>query len=139
MTEYVNALNTSLYNALAGASGLTTLLGGTAVYFDQAPDDAALPYVVFSYAGGAGHDNRDGHETVTELMFVRGYNDAGPALAGSISAQIDTALRGVNLSVTGWSVFYTAREQSFSTVEVDDANVKTWMRGAQYRYRLEKS
>jgi hypothetical protein len=137
MAEFVNALNAALYGALTGRAPLTALLAGTAaVYFAQAPDEATLPYVVFSYAGGPGHENQSPHQTVDELVFVRGYA-AAPALAGSIAAQIDAALHGVTLGVSGWANFWTARGQSVSQVEIDSAQQKTWARGAMYRVRLE--
>jgi hypothetical protein len=73
VSDPYNALNATLYTALSSRAALGTLLAGTAaVYFEQAPDDATLPYVVYSYAGGAGHENQTQHETVDELVYVRG-------------------------------------------------------------------
>jgi hypothetical protein len=139
VSEHVNALNAALYTAMTANTSLGTLLAsGTAVYFTQAPDAAALPYVVFSYAGGSGHENQTRHETVDELVFVRGYA-ATPALAGSISAQIDATLHGVTLNVSGWANFWTSRQQSISGLEIATNQDKTWSRGAFYRIRLEKT
>ena len=43
-----NALNAGIYTTLAAGTALTGALGGTAIYYQQAPEAAALPYVVFS-------------------------------------------------------------------------------------------
>ena len=50
MSAY-NALNTGIYSTLSGGTALTTALGGTAIYYQQAPDEAALPYVVWELPG----------------------------------------------------------------------------------------
>lgn len=132
-----NVLNAALYSTLSGGTALTALLAGTtSVYFEQAPDDAALPYVVWNYQGG-GDDNKSPHRTKQIVAFVRGYNQTGPALAGSIDAQIDALLHRQALTVSGWANYWTAREQDLSAVETDAANVKTWMSGGYYRVRLE--
>jgi len=132
-----NVLNTALYGTLTASAGLTALLAGTtSAYFEQAGDDAALPYVVWSYVA-VSDDNLNSHRTKQAVVFVRGYNQDGPALAGSIDAQIDAALHRKVLNVSGWANFWTAREQDLTAVETDAANVKTWMSGGYYRIRLE--
>lgn len=141
MTEYVNALNAALYTTLSGTALTALLAGGTAspsVYFEQAPDDATLPYVVWSYAGGPGHENRTPHETVDELVYVRGYA-AAPAQAGTISSAIDGLLHGVTLNVSGWTNFWCARTQNISRMELDAAQVKTWSRGSFFRVRMQRN
>jgi hypothetical protein len=139
VSEYVNALNAALYTAMTANASLGTLLAsGTAIYFDQAPDAASLPYVVWSYAGGPGHENASRHETVDELVYVRGFA-ARPDVAGSISGQIDSTLHGKTLSVSGWVNFWTTRTQNISNVEIDSAQQKTWSRGSFYRVRLERT
>ena len=133
------ALNTALYSTLAGGTALTALLAdATSVYFEQAPDDAEMPYVVFNFQA-LGDGNVTPHRTKDALVFARAYNQTGPALAGTIDAQIDALLHGKVISVAGWANFWTAREQDLSVVETDSANVKTWMAGGLYRLRLEKT
>lgn len=131
-----NALNAGLYSKLTGSTALTALLGGSACYFEQAPDDAALPYVVWSYVSVL-DDNKSAHRAKQAVVFVRGYNQTGPALAGSIDAQIDALLHGGSVTISGWANYWTAREQDLANVETDAANVKTWMSGGYYRIRLE--
>lgn len=134
-----NALSAAIYTKLQTTSALTALLSGTtAIYNTQAPDNAALPYVVFSVQGG-GDENRTPNRTKNLVLNVRGYTAAGPAAAGTIDSKIDSALHGVTLSVSGWTNFWTAREQDIAAVEIDDANQKTWMAGELYRIRLDQN
>jgi hypothetical protein len=130
----INALNTTLYSLFSGDSTLITLLGGTAVYFLQAPDGAALPYVVWSLqAGGPRNDTH--HNARDEIIFARGYAST-PALAGSIDAQVSSLLHRKILSVSGYNNFWTSREEDFALVENPPDRTRVYMAGATYRIRL---
>jgi len=131
-----NALNSAIYGKLAGGTALTALLSGTAIYYLQAPPEAVLDYVVWSYQGG-GDENLTPNRTKNLMVFVRGYSSAGPAKAGSIDAQVDALLHLKSVSASGWTNFWLARETDVATVEYDAANVPTWMSGAMYRVRLD--
>lgn len=137
-----NVLNQALYSRLAAGTALTSLLhggtAGSAVYFEQAPDAAALPYVVFSYQAGPTEPQRSPHRDPEALVYVRGYA-ARAAQAGSIDAAIDGLLHMQPLTVTGYSNYWIGRTQSISNVEIDAAAQKTWTAGALYDVRLDKS
>lgn len=137
-----NPLNAALYSRLAGGTALTALLaGGTAapsIYFQQAPDEAALPYVVFSYQSGPTEPQRTRHRDPEALVFVRGYA-AESAQAGTIDAQVDALLHAQPLTVTGYTNYWIGRTQSLSDVEIDAAQQKTWMAGALYDVRLDRA
>jgi hypothetical protein len=131
-----NALNTALYNKLAGGTALTTLLGGTAIYYQQAPDHTNLPYVIWSYAGG-GDENMTPGRMKNNIIYARGYA-ANAALAGSIDAQVDALLHDGSLSVSGWSNFWLARETDLETQDTMDSGDKVFMSGGFYRVRLSQ-
>lgn len=132
-----NLLNAALYSKLTGASGLTSLLAsGTAVYYLQAPDDAPLPYVVYSAQAG-GDDNLTPSRMKNMVYFIRGYSKTSPANAGTIDAQVDAAIHGVTLTVAGWANFWTAREQDVAAVETTASGAKIYMAGGMYRIRLD--
>lgn len=143
-----NLLNAALYNRLAGTALTTLLAGGTAgpfggtagpaVYYEQAPDDAPLPYVVYSYQAGPTEPQRTRHRDPEALVFARAYA-ASAAQAGTIDAAIDGLLHGKPLSVSGYSNYWIGRERSLSSVEIDAALQKTWMVGALYDVRLDKT
>jgi len=116
---------------------LITALGGTAIYFDQAPDDADLPYVVWSYEYSA-VDNITPRESTSQVVFVRAYAERA-AQAGTIDALVCDLLHKGTITATGWNTFWVARETEFAYPEVDQAKVKTWMAGAYYRVRMDKS
>lgn len=130
-----NALNTSIYNVLSGGTALTTELGGTAIYYGQAPDQASLPYVIWSYQYGA-PENITPHEMSVQLVYARCYS-ATAAQAGTIDGMICNLLHKEELTVTGWNNFWLARETEIALPHTDQAGVKTWTAGAFYRVRLD--
>lgn len=129
-----NVLNTAMYSQLSGGTALTGLLGGTAIYYQQAPDNANLPYVVWSYQS-AGYENLTPREMWSGLLWVRGYA-ATPALAGSVDTQIHALLHEKALTVTGWTNFWLVREGDFENVETLPNGKKVHMAGGMYRIRL---
>jgi hypothetical protein len=135
----MNALNTAIYSRLSGATALTSLLSGTtAIYSNQAPESATYPYVVFSLQSGV-DENMTPHRTKNELIFARAYSGNSALQAGSIDAQIDTALHLVPLTVSGWTNFWMVREQDLELVENPPTGGQIFMSGGLYRVRIEKT
>ena len=66
----LNVTNAGIYSKLSANSTLTTLLGGTAIYYQQAPDNQALPFVVYSLQAG-GPDNINPSDLRNQVYFVR--------------------------------------------------------------------
>jgi len=130
-------LNTTIYDALKGSA----TNAGNNVFYLQAPDGPGgqafpLPFIIFDYVA-EGDDNDNPHRVKNCVAFVRAYAST-PAAAGAIDVQIDTALHGKTLSVTGWTNFQTQRESGFSLVETDAAGRKIFMSGGEYRIRSAK-
>jgi hypothetical protein len=132
----VNVLNAALYSTLTGGTALTALLAsGSAVYYQQAPDNATLPFVVFSHQAG-GPDNITAHNMRNQLVYVRGYAST-PATAGSIDAQISNLIHKHALSVSGYTNFWTVRETDvYPPPEQLPNNERVYSAGAVYRVRL---
>jgi hypothetical protein len=135
----MNALNTAIYGTLSSGTALTALLAGTtSIYNLQAPDNATLPYVVFSFVGG-GADNLTPKERENLLIFVRAYSGSSAAQAGSINAQIRNLLHKKTLSVSGYSNFWCQKETHLENIDNLPSGEKVWMEGDQYRVRLEQT
>ena len=131
-----NALNTAIYNQLAGGTALVAALGGSALYYLQAPDHATLPFVVWSWQAG-GDENMTPHRTKNIMMLFRSFA-ATPEQAGTIDALVDGRLHNQVLSVSGWNNFWTARETEISLVDNPPSGVKSYMSGALYRIRTDQ-
>lgn len=132
-----NVLNAALYTRLSGGTVLTAMLaaGSSSIYYLFAPEDASLPYVVFSHTSG-GPSNDTPSDDRDQLVFVRGYASTS-ALAGSIDSACSTLLHRQALSVSGYSNYWTSREQEFETVEHLPNKSPVYMNGADYRIRLD--
>ena len=134
MTSHINALNAAIYSKLSGGTALVSALGGTCIYHGVAPEGAALPYVVWSYAAG-GHENMTPRESVNAVIYVRAY--AASAKTAAILDGYVAELMETKLSVTGWNNYWLAREESIVLPETDSAGKTTWSCGAYYRVRLD--
>ncbi len=137
----MKSLNTALYSRLSTATALTSLLAGgtvgTSIFSQQGPEGATYPYICYSLQGG-GDENMTQNRTKDLVIFVRAYSKVSNAQAGSIDAQIDTALHLVPFtSVSGWTNFWLAREQDLELVENPPTGGQVWMNGALYRCRLD--
>jgi hypothetical protein len=134
MSDYFGAMGTALFSALSGGTALTAELGGTAIYNTQAPDNKALPYVVYSHQGG-GPNNITKSDLRENVWYVRAY---GPTLAKAtaIDRQIDAILNRKALSVSGYACFWCAREQDFQIVETPASGTHIYSAGAFYRIRI---
>lgn len=136
-----NALNASIYSRLSGGTALNALLsGGTAspsVFFEQAPDNYALPYVVWLLPSEIDmniipHRMKD--------IVVRAYAVASaPAQAGTIDAAIDTLLNETTLTLgtsSGYTNIWTRRENGYQLITTNEAGIRYYTSGADYRVNL---
>lgn len=133
----MNDINKTIYDTLKAGTALTALLAGTtSIYHLQAPDNAALDYVVYSLQAG-GDENQTPKRRKNYLMSIRAYSATSAAKAGSIDTQVDTLLHGKTLSVSGYACFWCNREVDIELVENLPSGEKVWMQGGFYRVRLE--
>lgn len=134
----MNEINSAVYSKLNSATALTSMLAGTtAIYHMQAPDNATLPYVVFSHAAG-GADSMTPKERENVLEFVRAYSDTSAAHAGSINTKIRDTLHKKSITVSGYANFWLQKEIHFENIDNLPTGNKVWMQGDYYRIRLEK-
>jgi len=131
----MKALRDAIYSQLTGGTALIAALGGTAIYHLHAPEDAALPYVVFSWQGG-GDVNIDPNETNESVQFVRAYA-ATDAQAGTLDGLIRARLHRQGLTVTGYNTVWCWREGDYETVETT-AGSDIYTQGGFYRIRITK-
>ena len=134
----MNALDAALYTRLQGTAITSLLTGTTSIYKNQAPEGAVLPYIVFNKQSG-GPVNLDGNRVDNFLYYVRAYSGNSPAQAGSIDAQIDTALHLVPLTVSGWTNIWLARESNIETVSTEASGKLIHSAGALYRVMVDKT
>lgn len=141
-----NVLNAAIYNQLRNGTALIAALGGTArtdfpggvaIAYEIAPDEANKPFVLFSWQAG-GDENITPNRTKNLVLLVRSF--AGTASqAGTIDKLVDDRLHMQTLSVSGWTNFWTARENDISLVENLPNVVKSYMEGGQYRVRVDSN
>lgn len=133
----VVALETALYTTLSGGTALTTELGGTFIYNQQAPQTPGDKYVIFQWQGG-GDVNDTPIRSRNPLYAVFGVGLTQEA-AGAIDTEVDTLLHNGSLSVSGWSNFWLARESDINFSEIDSGGVTRYRVGGLYRVLMDKS
>lgn len=131
-----NAIDSAIYYKLNGGTALTSLLAGTtAIYHGVAPRGALLPYIVFNQQGGG--DTNDTPRRNKDLVYqVRAVADSSYRYAGLIDNAVDDLLHGVTLTVSGWSNWWTMREQDIEFVETTPDGQNIWHVGGLYRIRI---
>ena len=137
MTEAIDALNAAIYDHLNGSSAVTTLLSSaTAIYYAQAPANAALPYVVYSIAGG-GDDHLTPQASVDVRYTIKGVAKTAQT-AGAIAGALRTALHEVEPSTgSPWTIYRCQADGMFMYPE-NDAKEQFWHAGDTYRIRATK-
>lgn len=135
----MNVLDAAIYSRLNTAA-ITNLLaaGSLSLFHLQASENAAYDYVVWNIQGG-GDENLSAHRIKNLVVFIRAYSVGSAAQAGSIDAQIDTALHLVPLTVSGWSDLWLARETDIELVENEESGRPIYQAGGMYRLLLEKT
>jgi hypothetical protein len=138
----VNAFEAALYQKLTTTGALTALLATSAsVYGYLAPQSATYPMVLFSKQAGT-EDNETPVRTRQLVYQVKGVVADQPTggvslkSAGAIDDQIDAALNGVLLTVTGWTTFRLRRESDLAYVEPAAGGTRYYHAGGLYRARL---
>lgn len=134
----MNIVNTAIYSSLNNSTALTSLLAGTtSIYYLQAPEAAAYPYIVFSQmAGGDVNDNPN--RTRDILYYVRAYGTVSAAQCGSIISQVDNLWHGGSLSVTDYNNFWLMHEDDIDLVETLPTGGYVYSIGATYRVKIDK-
>lgn len=130
-----NSLNAAVFSQLTGGTALINALGGTAIYWLQAPDNAPLPYVIFSEASGL-CENVNPSDLRDMVYFIRAWAQQ-PAQAGSLDKLIHDRMHNQTLNVAGYANFWTFRELDAPPLVVTQPNNENvYMAGAHYRIRL---
>ena len=126
-----DAIEAAINSKLTTTAG--TALWGQRVYYGQAPGTVSPPYVVFQHVSG-GDANMMPSRVIDELFQVVFWtNDAQQARTGG--DYIETALRNVTLSVTGYNFMDCSQRGFISDVETADG-VQYWSEGGEYRIRV---
>jgi len=131
----VEALETGIYSLLSGDASLITELGGTAIYNKRAPQSPPEKYVIFQWQGG-GDENETPNRTRNVVYAVFGVA-ATQADAAGIDSAIDAALHQSSVSVSGWTNFWTAREEDVNLAQEDAGGVTKYQVGGLYRIRID--
>jgi hypothetical protein len=132
----MNAIDYALYYKLNGGTALTSLLAGTtAIYHSVAPRGALLPYIIYNQQGGG--DANDSPRRDKNLVYtVRAVADSSYRYAGLIDDAVDDLLHGATLTVTGWTNYWTMREQDIEYTETTSDGQHIWHVGGMYRIRI---
>lgn len=134
----MNVLDAALYTRLQGTAVTSLLSGTTAIYKNQAPEGASLPYIIFNKQSG-GPWNLDANRVDDLLYYIRAYSGNSAAQAGSIDAQIDAALHLAPLTVSGWTNIWIARESNIELVSTEPSGRLIHSAGALYRIIVDKN
>ena len=134
------AIRRALYGTLAGDVTLNALLAtpasgySKAIYFQQAPQDAALPYVVFQKQAGTPTEAMgDPSAFETDVWMFKAVDQSSSAdVAESIQARLKTLLNDAALSISGASCLYLRRQSDVEYPETE-SGVRYVHAGSMFR------
>lgn len=125
------AIRTALYGKLTTSGG--TALWGTRVYYKQAPQSAATPYVVFDHISGGDANMAPSRIVDTFFQAICYTHDAATARTGG--EYIEAALQDASLTVTGYTAMGCSQNDFISTAQTIEG-VQWWGEGGEYRIRV---
>ena len=133
----MDAFEDAIHDKIAGVAGITALVG-TRIYDAVAPEGGAYPFVTFSYAGG-GEDRETPKHRKNLVYLVQGVSSVSKKQANQLAELLETAFDEAELTVSGWSNFWTAVEDHLKAFEFDTQSGKrTWRAGRYVRIRLSQ-
>lgn len=130
----IGLFNAGIDTLLSGSTVLTTQLGGTAVYYQAADDDAAMPYVIWNWQSFM-DENQTPSRMFNNILNVRTFASS-PAQASAIDGTIDGLLNGHTVSIAGLSNFWTSRTDAFGDDYKEPNGERVCVAGGLYRIRV---
>lgn len=128
--------------ALRASTALTNLLaaGTASIYSTLALQGASPPYVTFSKQANTPYYTAGGGTAYENAVYlVKAITQStSAALAGSIAVEIDRALNGATLTITGYTPMVCYRESDVSYAEIVDGQTFQH-RGAMFRIQAQPS
>lgn len=133
----MDELDQAIYTRLTGGTALTALLSGTAaVYAGQAPQGAALPYIVYNQQSG-GDENLTPSRSKSYLYQIQIYSGVSQSAAWAIDAQVDALLHGHTFTVGGgWTNWWTAKDGELPLIETKPSGDVVYSVRSLYRIKL---
>jgi hypothetical protein len=122
------AIRRGVYGKLAGDTTLNALLGAPptgyskSIFYQQAPSNAAYPFVVFAkQAGIPAEAFTDASAYETDTWLVKAVDRADSAdVAESVSARCAVLLNDASLTISGASLLYLRRQSDLDYSELDE-------------------
>lgn len=122
----LSALRTAIFSRLG-----TATLAGTSIFFLKAPDNQAVPFIVFDTVSDF-DENTSPTRNKNTLVYIRG-RAATAAQAETMDGQIDALFHNKPLTVTGYTNYQLQRENAYAITDVNQAGVTEYIAGAEYR------
>lgn len=130
----------SLYGKLAGDTTLNNLLASSpsgyakSIYHQEAPQAAAMPYVIFSKSSGVPTEAMHAPSVMqTDVWMVKAVDHNTSAdTAEAIADRITTLLNDASLSISGGTLLYLRRQSDIDYPEITDGELYRHV-GALYR------
>lgn len=130
----------ALYGKMAGDSTLTNMLGtppsgyAKSIYYQQAPQGAGFPYVIFSKSAGTPRYAISTRAYDNDVWLIKGVDrnmTADPV--DNIASRLDALLTDGSLSISGRTQLYLRRESDIDYPEIIDG-IAYRHAGAYFRF-----
>ena len=139
------AIRRALYGVMAGDTTLNALLGtpptgfAKSLYYQQAPQGAGFPYVIFQHQAGTPAYAMAERAYENDVWLIKGVDrstNADPV--DTIASRLDALLTDGTLSISGQTQLYLRRESDVSYQETVDG-VRYLHSGSLFRLMYDAS
>ena len=124
------AVRRAIYGKMSGDSTLTAMLGTAApgytksIYYQQAPEKAGFPYVIFSKQSSVPRYALASKMMDNDLWLIKAVDRSDTAdTADNIASRLDALLTDASLSISGKTQLYLRRESDVDYPENADGVV----------------
>ena len=134
------AIRRAIYGKMAGDTTLTAMLGtppagySKGIYYQQAPEGAQYPYVIFSKQAGTPSYAMSARAFENDVWLIKGVDRRDTAdTVDAIASRLDALLTDATLSISGSTPHYLRRESDVDYSETSDG-VLYRHAGAYFRF-----
>ncbi len=135
----MQALDDAIYDAMAGSTALTAVVGSASFYRGLGMVGAGTAFLQYAQIGGPGELSETPTDAFSARYLIKAVSEGSQAQAEQIGDLVRGVFHRATFSVSGWTNIWTVVEDHVPAIELDPATGKmSWSAGRVIEIRLSK-